>query len=189
MSFSRNLLCLLSAASITAIISSCNSPTGSYQSFQEYKTPIYGKVAERTIKYEGVARNPVIIVHGFLGAKLINPKTGKNVWGRFRLSDSVTAFPPERSRMLAVPMTPGRALTKLNGSAIVKGLMEDAKVRVFGMNVSLPSYSRLIKILTNAGYCAENQALPEGKRFKTLFLLLRIDTETIAPDRIICSFH
>ncbi len=24
---------------------------------------------------------------------------------------------------------------------------------------------------------------------KTLFLLLRIDTETIAPDRIICSFH
>jgi len=170
MSFPRILICLLSAASISTIISSCNSSTGSYQSFQEYEKPIYGKVAERMLKYEGIARNPVIIVHGFLGAKLMDPKTKKNVWGNFRLSDDITAFPPERSRNLAVPMTPGRALTKLDGSAIVQGLMEDAKVRVFGMNVSLPSYSSMIKILTDAGYCAENQALPEGKHLKNLFL-------------------
>ena len=170
MSFPRILICILSAAGITAIISSCNSPTGSYQSFQEYKKPIYGEVAKWTTKYEGIARNPVIIVHGFLGAKLIDPKTRKNVWGDFRLSDEVTAFPPERSRMLAVPMTPGLALQNLKSSAIVRGLMEDAMIRVFGMNVSLSSYSSMIKILTDAGYCAENKPLPKGKTIKNLFL-------------------
>ena len=171
MSFSRVVSYLISAASITVIISGCTTPTsGSYQSFAEYKKPIYRNVAKWTRDYEGIARNPVIIVHGFLGAKLIHPKTRKNIWGNFRLSDEITAFPPERSRMLAVPMTHGRPLHKLDSSAVVKGLMEDAKVRVFGMNISLPSYSSLIKILTDAGYCAENKALPKDKTIKNLFL-------------------
>ena len=170
MSFSKALLYMISVASITVIFSACNSPEGSYQSFAEYKTPVYGEVAKWTVDYEGPARNPVIVVHGFLGAKLINPKTGKNVWGKFRLSDDVTAFPPERSRMLAVPMTPGLPLQKLKSSAVVSGLMEDATARVFGMTISLPSYSSLIKILTEAGYCAENKPLPKGKSIKNLFL-------------------
>jgi len=170
MSFSRALLCFISAASISAIISGCSTSTGSYESFQEYKTPIYGEVAKWTVDYEGIARNPVIIVHGFLGAKLIDPKTRKNVWGNFRLSDEITAFPPERSRMLAVPMTPGLAVQNLKSSAVVRGLMEEAKARVFGMNVSLSSYSSLIKILTDSGYCVENKPLQKGKTIKNLFL-------------------
>jgi Lecithin:cholesterol acyltransferase len=172
MLFSRTLLCLLSAASIATIISGCKTPpcTGSYQSFREYKKAAYGKVAKKTVKYEGVARNPVIIVHGFLGAKLMDPKTKKNVWGDFRMSDDLNILPPARSRSLAVPMTPGKALKDLKSSALVSGMLEDANVRVFGMNVSIGSYSRMIKILSNAGYCPENQPLPEGKKFKTLFL-------------------
>ena len=172
MSFSRVVCYLISAVSITVIISGCttsDTETGSYQSFAEYKTSIYGEVAQWTIDYEGIARNPVIIVHGFLGAKLIDPKTRENIWGNFRLSDEVTAFPPERSRMLAVPMTLGRPLQKLDSSAVVKGLMEKAKVRVFGMNIHLQSYSSMIKILTDAGYCAENQPLPKDKHIKNLF--------------------
>jgi len=170
MSFSKALLCFMSVASISAIISGCSTSTGSYESFQEYKTPIYGEVAKWTRDYEGIARNPVIIVHGFLGAKLIDPKTRKNIWGNFRLSDDITAFPPERSRMLAVPMTPGLALQNLKSSAVVRGLMEEAKARVFGVNVSLSSYSSLIKILTDAGYCVENKPLQKGKTIKNLFL-------------------
>ena len=170
MSFPKILLCLFSAIGITTVFFGCNSSTGSYQSFKEYEKPIYGEVAEKLIKYEGIARNPVIIVHGFLGAKLVDPKTGQNVWGNFRLSDDITEFPPERCRNLAVPMTFGRSLTKLDGSAVVQGLMEDAKVRIFGVHVALPSYSGLIKILTDVGYCAENQPLPEDKHFKSLFL-------------------
>ena len=171
MSFPRVLLCLISAAAISSMISGCNSSEGSYQSFAEYKAPIYGEVAKWTRDYEGIARNPVIIVHGFLGAKLIHPKTRKNIWGDFKLSDNTTAFPPEKSRMLAVPMTPGLPLQKLKGSAVVRGLMEEAKARVFGMNISLSSYSSLVKILTGrGGYCVENKPLPKGKSIKNLFL-------------------
>jgi len=171
MSFSKVFLCLMSTAGIAIVITGCKAPaTGSYQSFQEYKKPLYGKVAEKTVRYEGIARNPVIIVHGFLGSKLIDPKTRKNVWGDFRMSDDLEKLPPERSRSLAVPMTPGRALNNLKSSAVVKGLLEDAKVRVLGMHISIGSYSRMINILTDAGYCAENKPLPKGKRIKNLFL-------------------
>ena len=170
MSFSKALLYMISVASMTVVISGCNSPEGSYQSFAEYKTPIYGEVSKWTRDYEGIARNPVIIVHGFLGSKLVDPKTRKNIWGDFKLSDDATAFPPEKSRMLAVPMTPGLTVQKLKSSAVVRGLMEDATARVFGMNISLSSYSSLIKILTDAGYCVENKPLQKGKTIKNLFL-------------------
>ncbi len=77
----------------------------------------------------------------------MDPKTKENVWGYFRLSDDVTAFPPKRSRNLAVPMTPGLALKDLKGSAVVEGMLEDSTVRVFGVDVSLNGYSSMIKIL------------------------------------------
>lgn len=170
MSFSKALLYIMSVAGIIVVISGCTTSTGSYQSFQEYKTPIYGKLAERTVKYEGIARNPVIIVHGFLGAKLINPKTKENVWGYFKMSDNKNGLSPEKCRNLAVPMIPGKALKDLKGGAVVDVMMEAANVRIFGMKISVPGYSKMIKILTDAGYCVENKPLPKGKHFKNLFL-------------------
>ncbi|MFA6715669.1 MAG: hypothetical protein WCS27_09850 [Victivallaceae bacterium] len=162
---------LFTAAAVITFIAGCSSPTGSYQSFQEYKKPIYGKLAAEIADYEGIGRNPVIIVHGFLGAKLIDPKTKENVWGYFKLSDEFTPFPPERARNLAVPMISGKALKDLKGGAVVDGMMEDAKVRVAGIKVPISGYSSMIRILTEqAGYCVENEPLPKGKKIKNLFL-------------------
>lgn len=170
MSHSR-LFRLFSAAAIIVFIAGCSSPTGSYQSFEKYKKPIYGKLAAKIVNYEGIARNPVIIIHGFLGAKLIDPKTKENVWGYFKLADEFTEFPPERARNLAVPMVPGKALKDLQGGAVVDGMMEDAKVRIAGIKVPVSGYSSMIRILTEqAGYCAENEPLPQGRKIKNLFL-------------------
>ena len=169
MSYVRNLLYLLSTTSVLTIISGCSSPMGSYQTYAVYSKPIYGKVAKRTIEYEGIARNPVIIVHGFLGAKLVDPKTKENIWGTFRISDDFTKIPAHRIRDFAVPMKYGKPLKDLKGGAVVSGMMEDAKIRVAGMKFKIAGYSKMIDILTHAGYCAEDQPLPKGKKFKNLF--------------------
>jgi pimeloyl-ACP methyl ester carboxylesterase len=168
MSFTKNLLGLLSVASFFTLITGCSS-TGSYQSFEVYSKPIYGKVAKRTAEYEGIARNPVIIIHGFLGAKLIDPQTRKNVWGNFKISDNFMSISRKKIRDFAVPMVYGKPLKDLKGGAVVEGMMENAKVRVAGIRFTLSGYSSMIKILTDVGYCADDQPLPKGKKFKNLF--------------------
>ena len=52
---------------------------GSYQSGRVYRKSIISSIHKKSINYEGTARNPVIVVHGFLGAHLKDRKTKKDV--------------------------------------------------------------------------------------------------------------
>ena len=171
MSFIRKSVFLAAVAtSLATLITGCNTSTGSYTSFGVYSKPLYGKIAEETIKYEGIARNPVIIVHGFLGSNLVDPTDHKNVWGTFRVVDDVINMQPQRVRDLAVPMVYGKPLKDLKGGAIVSGMLEDAKVRVGGVYFTIAGYNGLINILTDAGFCLEGKPLPKGKSYENLFL-------------------
>ncbi len=160
----------VAAGLLFAIYSGCSSSTGSYQSSDVYSKPIYGKLAAKTVAYEGPARNPVIIVHGFLGAKLKDTKTGKNVWGNFRGIDSIESMSDEKIRALAIPMEIGKKFSELKGSAVPSGMLESVGVRIMGINFKLDAYSDLIKILTNAGFVLEGTERPKGKSYPNLFL-------------------
>ncbi len=148
----------------------CSSPTGSYQSFNEYKKPIYGKLASKTVAYEGIARNPVIVVHGFLGSKLVDMKTGKNIWGSFKGSDNFGSFPSEEVRAFAHPMGIGKPLKELQSSAKPYGILDAVEVKFLGMDFRIDAYNSLINILKNAGYCQEGKPLPKNKSYYNLFL-------------------
>lgn len=51
-----------------------DSSVGSYQSDKVYKKPIPSQIGDISINYEGIGRNPVIVIHGFLGSHLKRKK-------------------------------------------------------------------------------------------------------------------
>ena len=72
------------AALAAALLFGCApSPVGSYQSAATYDRVLFSDTAKEAFRFQGPERNPVVVIHGFLGAKLGNAKSCEMVWGKF----------------------------------------------------------------------------------------------------------
>ena len=69
------------------ILTACASP---------YKAPDLGGLYNSLVQNENPYRNPVILIPGLLGSKLIDQQTGRVAWGTFgvrNLGSGITAWP------------------------------------------------------------------------------------------------
>ncbi|HEX5050679.1 MAG TPA: hypothetical protein VFZ65_02805 [Planctomycetota bacterium] len=90
---------LLLAIGLLSWLAGCASPRRT--------SPVVRELYHATARRE--ARNPVVVIHGMLGARLEQRSTGKTVWGAFT-SDGIDPNTREGARALALPMTlPGEA--------------------------------------------------------------------------------
>ena len=154
---------------LIAVISGCTS-TGSYVSRQTNVDigSYIGEVVEQNIAYEGIKRNPVIVIHGFQGSNLKNSKTGTNLWGEFKSIDVVYGN-DEKLRQLCHPMAKGKKLGELNDDVVPDGILKSVKVQIMGMTVEAIAYGNLIKTLIYGGYQPESLPLAKRKHFNSLF--------------------
>ena len=150
--------------------SSVDTATGSYQSAKVYKEPLYSTIAKESMAYEGIARNPVIVIHGFLGSRLENVETGRNVWGNLKASELFNGYSNEQLKDLSVPISyeehPEEHLDTIKP---VDMLETFTFVTLVGTKFQLSAYDKLLSILGQAGYIQEGKPLPEGKNFYSLF--------------------
>jgi len=60
-------------------------------------------VYDRSAQYHGPDRNPIIVIPGILGSRLVDDDTGKTVWGAFRkeYADPKTA---EGAQLISLPI-------------------------------------------------------------------------------------
>ncbi|MCP4176470.1 MAG: hypothetical protein GY756_01780 [bacterium] len=160
----------LSALLILAIsINSCSTSTGSYTSTKHASRPFTGKAAEKALQYEGIKRNPLIVVHGFLGASLIDIKTKKNVWGTFEPKDLIS-ISDEKMRSITHPLSKTTPIRQLKDDVIAERLMESATIKILGTEFEQDAYKDMIDILIRGGYVPENRPLPKDKKFASMFL-------------------
>ena len=140
--------------------------TGSYQDSGLYHGKINDRMSLMSTQYEGPLRNPVIVIHGLLGAK-ITGKDGKTVWGRFSPAQIASGkhFPA-----LAHPMKKGVPLPLLKNETYPSGLLEQSEVRILGVQFFLGNYEVLLNSLKNAGYVPEQKSLLPNKHFPSLFV-------------------
>jgi hypothetical protein len=157
-------------ASMPGSCSSTDSATGSYDSKSVYNRPLYSNIAKQSMAYEGVERNPVIVIHGFLGAKLKNYSTGENVWGEFNGISILKGYSDEQLRGLAIPMEIGKSLKDLKNDVRPYSILNNVDVRILGMHFNIDAYDRMLEILAKSGYVPEAKPLPEGKHFPSLFV-------------------
>jgi len=150
------------------IISACNSAEHSYTSNAKFTEKIIGPLQKKAIAYEGIYRNPVIIVHGFLGSNMLDKQTGKNVWGKFSTEDGYS-ISNQKMRALSMPMVKLKPLKDIHDDTVPNGALNTVEVNFLGMTFKENAYLNLVHALHEGGYQLEGHPLDSGKSFFTLF--------------------
>ena len=90
----------------------------------------------RSAQIHGMERNPVIVIPGTLGSKLVQSETEKVVWGAFG-GGAANPQKPDGARLVALPMREGAALHELSDDVYPAGVLDRVKVKLFGMPLKL----------------------------------------------------
>jgi pimeloyl-ACP methyl ester carboxylesterase len=116
-----------------------------------YKAPDLGKLYTRSAMQSHRYSNPVIVIPGILGSKLVNGESGQVVWGAF---DRGYANPetPDGARLIALPMKKGAKLGDLKDGVHADGALDRVKVRVLGLPLTLNAYVNILSALGVGGY-------------------------------------
>lgn len=120
----------------------------------EYKIPDLGGLYSKVASSPDLYKNPVIVIPGILGSKLVDRESGRIVWGAF---DGGYANPekPDGARLFAHPMRKGAALSELKDGVHPDAVLDRVKVRVLGLSLVLRAYVNILSALGVAGYRGE----------------------------------
>ena len=177
---------LTAAAGLLAafLLNACQpDAVGSYQSPLTSSETILSRATTRSLAYEGIRRNPVILIHGLLGARLEDPATGNEFWGTF------SPVLPDRNslKLLSVPMYWGKPLRELSNNTRASFLLDSVSVRLIGLEFSMSAYGYgpLVETIKGAGYVQEGskEHLEQG-RCPTFFVFYYDWRRSIAENAV-----
>jgi len=122
--------------------------------------------------HEDPNRNPVIVIPGLLGSKLIDLDTGDRVWGTFGLGQ-VDPNTPTGARQFSLPMAKGKKLSELRDHVEPDGALDRIVVNFLGIPLELNAYYNILQTLGVGGYRDEELgmagAVDYGKDHYTCF--------------------
>ncbi len=122
---------------------------------KEPKSAQLGEIYNRNAQYHGPGRNPVIVIPGILGSNLKDEESGRVVWGGF-LRNYANPSRPDGARLVALPMERGVPLSQLRDRVVPNGALEQLKVSLLGVPVSLNAYREILLSLGVGGFRDEN---------------------------------
>lgn len=110
-----------------------------------------GSIYDRSAQWHGPERNPVILIPGILGSKLIDSAGGTVVWGAFSggYADPGEA---EGARLIALPMAEGSTLAELKDGVRPGGVLENLRVKFLGLPFAVDAYVNILTTLGIGGY-------------------------------------
>ena len=103
-------------------------------------------------------RNPVILIHGFTGSKLVRTADGATVWGAFFTEDAPLPSTPEGLRAVALDIgdlpSPirSRDLADIDDDSHASALLERAHAGAVVAKVSIGIYAKMVEMVEQAGY-------------------------------------
>ncbi|NIP39790.1 MAG: hypothetical protein GWO07_16175 [Candidatus Dadabacteria bacterium] len=123
----------------------------------EYKPPNLGTLYSKSAQSTDLNKNPVIVIPGILGSKLVEKDTGQIVWGAFE-KDYANPKDREGAMLIAHPMKKGLPLSELRDNVGSDGALDRARVRIFGLSFLLNAYINILSSLGVGGYVDETIA-------------------------------
>lgn len=109
-------------------------------------------------QYEGIDRNPVIVIPGILGSKLKDQPSDTVVWGAF-VPGAADPQTEEGVRLIALPLQDTEQVSDLKDETVPDGVLETVRVRLLGIPLSLKAYAQIISALGAGGYRDQQLAL------------------------------
>jgi len=115
-------------------------------------------IYNRAAKDSHLNRNPLIVIPGLLGSRLIDEESGREVWGIFS-GKYANPTKPDGARLIALPMKKGAPLRELRDRVKPAGVLEIAKAKIFGWTFESRTYFNLLAVLGAGGYRDESLGL------------------------------
>jgi len=122
-------------------------------------TPNLGRLYNELAVHEDPHRNPVVVIPGLLGYKLVDNDTNDMVWGTFGLGQ-VDPNTPTGARQFALPMGKGKKLKELRDNVKSDGALDRVVVNFLGIPLELNAYYQILQTLGVGGY--RDQQLSEA---------------------------
>ncbi len=117
--------------------------------------PDLGGIYNRSAQYHDAYRNPVIVIPGILGSRLVEPETGRVVWGAFG-GRGVNPHDPEGARLTALPMEYQKPLRELVDDVAADGVLDSLEISLLGLPLQLKAYAHILASLGAGGYRDES---------------------------------
>jgi len=114
------------------------------------------KVYDRTAQYHAPDRNPIIVIPGILGSKLVDDASGQTVWGAFR-ADYADPDTDEGARLVALPL--GVDGVDHTRNVQPAGVLESLELSLLGFPVKVQAYAGILATLGAGGYRDETFGL------------------------------
>ncbi len=108
---------------------------------------IYGRAAQGP----DYSRNPVIVIPGILGSRLIDGETGRVAWGKFERTGFLD-YGKSRIASTALPMKEGAPLAQLRDSIKSDGTLAYLEIELPGRLVEIEAYGDILSSLGVGGY-------------------------------------
>ncbi len=108
---------------------------------------IYGRIAQSP----DAQRNPLIVIPGVLGSRLVDDASQRVVWGEFG-GDGIDPSSANGARLLGLPMAEGKPLRDLTDAVNVQGVLDALEIRVFGVPFGMSAYRDILVALGVGGY-------------------------------------
>jgi pimeloyl-ACP methyl ester carboxylesterase len=118
---------------------------------QTVETPELGGLYDRLAQEHDPQRNPVIVIPGILGSKLVDDRDGRVVWGAFAGGYSDPGK-PEGARLVSIPMSEGAALAERVDTVRPDGALDRLRVNFAGLPLELNAYVQILGTLGVGGY-------------------------------------
>jgi len=137
----------------------------------KYRAPDLGQLYNRTAQYHDERRNPVILIPGILGSKLVDSQSRRIVWGSFA-GDYANPQTESGARLIALPMREGVPLARLRDTVVPDGTLGQVTVKLFLLPIQLSAYQQILRSLGIGGYKDESGAtgaIDYGKEHFTCF--------------------
>ena len=103
-------------------------------------------------------RNPVIVIPGILGSRLVDRPTGDLVWGAFT-AEAADPQKPAGARLVALPITGAERLRDLRDEVAPVGVLDRVRLRIGFLPIELRAYAQILSTLGAGGYRDEQLGL------------------------------
>ncbi len=113
-----------------------------------------GALYDASAQRHGPDRNPVVVIHGIGGSRLVDGATGTVAWGAFA-GDYADPRGPAGARLLALPMREGIPLGDLRDGVASDGAIAAFPFRLAGVPLQHRIYADILQALGVGGYRGE----------------------------------
>lgn len=121
------------------------------QSFKQRNQVELGEIYNDLAKLPDTERNPVIVIPGILGSRLVDNQTGEVVWGEMG-PGGVSPLKTRSLTELALPMQSGVPLHQLHDQVGHDGPLDQVTFRVAGIPIKVNAYAQVLATLGVGGY-------------------------------------